>query len=315
LKRARLLATLLVSDPIFLEHLVPSGHPERPDRLRVIEEALADESFENLIRHGSPDQASEETIGSAHDASYIALIRDNVPAQGFTRLDADTTLSPKSYIAATRAVAAAVLAVDAVMSGIATNAFCAVRPPGHHAEPGQAMGFCLFGNAVIAARHAQRVYGADRVAIVDFDVHHGNGTQACVWSDPTILYASTHQMPLYPGTGAASERGVGNVFNAPLPPGAGSAEFNQAFTGIVLPAVENFAPDLIIISAGFDAHWRDPLASLNLEEEDYAWATKMLMDLADRHAGNHIVSLLEGGYDLQALADSVAVHVKTLMAA
>ena len=177
------------------------------------------------------------------------------------------------------------------------------------------MGFCLFGNAVIAARHAQRAHGAGRVAIVDFDVHHGNGTQACVWSDPTILYASTHQMPLYPGTGAASERGVGNVFNAPLAPGSGTAEFNQAFTSVILPAVDGFAPDLIVISAGFDAHWRDPLASLNLEEEDYAWATRMLMDLADRHAGNRIVSVLEGGYDLQALTNSVAAHVKALMMA
>jgi acetoin utilization deacetylase AcuC-like enzyme len=309
------LATLLVSDPIFLEHLVPAGHPERPERLRAIERVLADEDFATLERRPAPDAVNEETIALAHDQRYIALIRDNVPAQGFTRLDADTTLSPKSYVAATRAVGAAVMAVDAVMAGSATNAFCATRPPGHHAEPSQAMGFCLFGNAVIAARHAQRAHGVARVAIVDFDVHHGNGTQACVWSDPTILYASTHQMPLYPGTGAASERGVGNVFNAPLPPGAGGVEFNQAYTSVILPAIESFAPELIIISAGFDAHWRDPLASLNLEEEDYASATRMLMDMADRHAGNRVVSLLEGGYDLQSLADSVAAHVKTLMSA
>jgi len=309
------LATLIVSDPIFLEHLVPAGHPERPERLRAIERVLADEDFAALERRPAPDAVNEETIALAHDQRYIALIRDNVPAQGFTRLDADTTLSPKSYVAATRAVGAAVMAVDAVMAGHATNAFCASRPPGNHAEPRQAMGFCLFGNAVIAARHAQRAHGVARVAIVDFDVHHGNGTQACVWSDPTILYASTHQMPLYPGTGAASERGVGNVFNAPLPPGAGGVEFNQAYTSVILPAIESFAPELIIISAGFDAHWRDPLASLNLEEEDYASATRMLMDMADRHAGNRVVSLLEGGYDLQSLADSVAAHIKTLMSA
>jgi acetoin utilization deacetylase AcuC-like enzyme len=307
------LATLLVSDPIFLEHLVPPGHPERPERLRAIDRALADETFAALERRTAPAPVSEETIAFAHDQRYIALIRDNVPAQGFTRLDADTTLSPQSYVAASRAVGAAAMAVDAVMRGSVANAFCAMRPPGHHAEPSQAMGFCLFANAVIAARHAQRAHGAARVAIVDFDVHHGNGTQACVWSDPTILYASTHQMPLYPGTGAASERGVGNVFNAPLAPGAGGVEFNQAYTSIILPAIESFAPELIIISAGFDAHWRDPLASLNLEEEDYASATRMLMDLADRHAGSRIVSLLEGGYDLQSLADSVAAHVKTLM--
>jgi len=175
------------------------------------------------------------------------------------------------------------------------------------------MGFCLVANAVIAARHAQRAHGVGRVAIVDFDVHHGNGTQACVWSDPTILYASTHQMPLYPGTGAASERGVGNVFNVPLAPGAGGVEFTEALTSVILPGVVTFAPELIIISAGFDAHWRDPLASLNFEEEDYASATRMLMDVADRHAGSRIISLLEGGYDLQSLADSVAAHVKTLM--
>jgi acetoin utilization deacetylase AcuC-like enzyme len=207
------------------------------------------------------------------------------------------------------------MATDAVMAGAVTNAFCATRPPGHHAEPGQAMGFCLFANAVIAARHAQQSHGASRVAIVDFDVHHGNGTQACVWSDPTILYASTHQMPLYPGTGAASERGVGNIFNVPLAPGAGGAEFREALTSVILPAVDNFAPDLIIVSAGFDAHWRDPLASLNFEEEDYAAATRLLMELADRHAGSRIVSVLEGGYDLESLADSVAAHVKTLMSA
>jgi acetoin utilization deacetylase AcuC-like enzyme len=309
------LSTLLVSDPIFLEHAVPPGHPERPDRLRAIERALAEESFDDLVRRAAPGPADEEVIATAHDQGYIALIRDNVPTNGFTRLDADTTLSPKSYIAAANAVGAAVMATDAVMTGTVTNAFCATRPPGHHAEPGQAMGFCLFANAVIAARHAQQSHGARRVAIVDFDVHHGNGTQACVWSDPTILYASTHQMPLYPGTGAASERGVGNVFNVPLAPGAGGAEFREALTSVILPAVDSFAPDLIIVSAGFDAHWRDPLASLNFEEEDYATATRLLMELADRHAGNRVVSVLEGGYDLQSLADSVAAHVKTLMSA
>ena len=307
------MATLLVSDPIFLEHLVPPGHPERPDRLRAIDRALSDEAFTGLDRRAAPAPVGEETLAFAHDQRYIALIRDNVPGQGFTRLDADTTLSPNSYVAATRAVAAATMAVDAVIGGSVTNAFCATRPPGHHAEPTQAMGFCLFANAVIAARHAQRAHGVGRVAIVDFDVHHGNGTQACVWSDPTILYASTHQMPLYPGTGAASERGVGNVFNVPLAPGAGGVEFTEALTSVILPALVSFAPELIIVSAGFDAHWRDPLASLNFEEEDYASATRMLMDVADRHAGSRIISLLEGGYDLQSLADSVAAHVKTLM--
>jgi acetoin utilization deacetylase AcuC-like enzyme len=177
------------------------------------------------------------------------------------------------------------------------------------------MGFCLFNNAAIAARYAQDHYGISRAAVVDFDVHHGNGSQDIFWADQTVMYCSTHQMPLYPGTGAASERGVGNVFNVPLAPGAGSAEFSHALTTVILPAVESFAPDLIVVSAGFDAHWRDPLASLNLDEEDYASATRMLIELADRHAGKRIVSMLEGGYDLQSLADSVAAHVKVLMSA
>jgi acetoin utilization deacetylase AcuC-like enzyme len=224
-------------------------------------------------------------------------------------------MSPRSFEAASRAAGAACLAVDEVMAGRVANAFCAVRPPGHHAEADRAMGFCLFNNAVIGARHAQRAHGAARVAIVDWDVHHGNGTQAIVWSDPTILYASTHQMPLYPGTGAESETGVGNIFNAPLPPGAGGVEFRDAFNARILPALTAFSPDLIVISAGFDAHWRDPLASLNLTEDDFVWATMALQEIAERTAGSRIVSLLEGGYDLEALGASVAAHVATLMKA
>jgi acetoin utilization deacetylase AcuC-like enzyme len=308
------LATLLVSDPIFLEHQVPQGHPERPDRLRAIATALAVAQFDGLVRMAAPG-ADDATLATAHEESYVALIRDNVPDEGFTRLDADTTLSPRSFVAASHAAGAACLAVDEVFSGRAANAFCALRPPGHHAEADHAMGFCLFGNAVIAARHAQRMHGAERVAIVDWDVHHGNGTQAIVWSDPSILYASTHQMPLYPGTGAVEETGVGNIFNAPLSPGAGGAEFFDAFTARILPAVTAFRPDLIVISAGFDAHWRDPLAAINLKEEDFAWATTALLEIADRHAGGKVVSLLEGGYDLTGLSDSVAAHVATLMTA
>ncbi len=309
-----LLATLLVTDRIFLEHKVPEGHPERPERLIAITDALADERFSALERRGAKP-VDDAVLATAHTEAYVASVRAAMPATGEAPLDADTWVSPLSFEAASNAVGAACLAVDAVMSGEAANAFCAIRPPGHHAEAGEAMGFCLFANAVIAARHAQRVHGAERVAILDWDVHHGNGTQAIVWSDPSILYGSTHQMPLYPGTGAVTETGVGNIFNAPLPPGAGSVEFEEAFSSRLLPATNAFAPDLIVISAGFDAHWRDPLASLNLREEDFAWATEELMRLADRHCGGRIVSVLEGGYDLQALALSAAAHVETLMKA
>jgi acetoin utilization deacetylase AcuC-like enzyme len=306
--------TLLVSDRIFLEHLVPEGHPERPDRLRAIDAALSEEAFLPLKRQ-SAEPVDDAVLATAHDEAYIAAVRAAMPKTGEAQLDADTWISPRSFEAASNAAGAACLAVDAVVRGDVANAFCAVRPPGHHAERSHAMGFCLFGNAVIAARHAQRVHGLERVAIIDWDVHHGNGTQAIVWSDPSILYGSTHQMPLYPGTGEESETGVGNIFNAPLPPGAGGTEFMEALSARLLPATNAFAPDLIVISAGFDAHWRDPLASLNLKEDDFAWATAELMQLADRHCGGRIVSLLEGGYDLRALADSAAAHVAALMKA
>jgi acetoin utilization deacetylase AcuC-like enzyme len=303
-----------VHHPIFLEHLVPTGHPERPDRLRTIAEALSDERFDGLDRREAP-LADLSVTTLAHHRTYADLVAGNVPAEGFVRLDADTFMSPRSLDAALHAIGAVCLAVDEVMAGVLVNAFCAVRPPGHHAESDRAMGFCLFNNAVIAARHAQKAHGAARVAIVDWDVHHGNGTQEIVWADPTILYASTHQMPLYPGTGAPEESGVGNILNVPLSPGTDGEAFRRAFTESVLPAVDDFAPDLIVISAGFDAHRLDPLAALNLDETDFAWATEKLMDLADRHCDGRVVSTLEGGYDLMALAASVAAHVDTLMKA
>ncbi|MEO8667003.1 MAG: histone deacetylase family protein [Bauldia sp.] len=308
------MSTLLVSDPVFLDHLVLPGHPERPDRLRAIDNALADARFSTLVRRDAA-MVDEETLRLAHDAAYVDFIRASVPAEGFARLDADTTLSPRSFAAASHAAGAVCLAVDEVVGGVVANAFCAVRPPGHHAEADHAMGFCLFNNAVVGARHAQRKHGVARVAIVDWDVHHGNGTQAIVWSDPSIFYASTHQMPLYPGTGDRSETGMGNILNVPLSPGAGSDEFEMAFDDLILPALNRFAPDFIIISAGFDAHWRDPLASINLREEDFAWATTALMEVARRHCGGRIVSTLEGGYDLDGLSASVAAHVETLMGA
>ncbi len=238
-----------------------------------------------------------------------------VPERGYAGIDADTILSPGSGEAALRAAGAAVAAVDAVVAGEARNAFCAVRPPGHHAEPGRAMGFCLFNNVAIGAARARAVHGLDRVAVIDFDVHHGNGTQASFERDPSLFYASTHQSPLYPGTGARSERGVGNIVNVPLPPMAGSAEFRRGVEASILPALDAFAPDLVMVSAGFDAHRRDPLAQLMLVEEDYAWVTQRLLECAARHARGRLVSTLEGGYDLGALGASAAAHVRALMAA
>jgi acetoin utilization deacetylase AcuC-like enzyme len=308
------LTTLFVHHPIFLEHLVPTGHPERPDRLRAIAEALSDERFDDLERREAP-RADLSAATLAHHRAYVDLVAGNIPAEGFVRLDADTFMSPRSLDAALHGVGAVCFAVDEVMSGVRANAFCAVRPPGHHAESGRAMGFCLFNNAAIAARHAQKTHGAERVAIVDWDVHHGNGTQEIVWSDPTILYASTHQMPLYPGTGAPGETGVGNIVNVPLSPGADGEAFRRAFTESVLPAVDRFAPDLVVISAGFDAHRDDPLAAINLDEADFVWATEKMIDLANHHCDGRVVSTLEGGYDLMALAASAAAHVDALMKA
>ncbi len=245
---------------------------------------------------------------------YVTAVRDATPKQGLIALDADTSMSPGSFEAALRAAGGAVHAVDEVMSGRAANAFVATRPPGHHAETARPMGFCLFNNAAIAARHAQRKHGIARAAVVDFDVHHGNGSQEIFWSDRTVMYASTHQMPLYPGTGAASERGAHNtVVNAPLRPGDGGSQFRSAFETVILPRLREFAPELIVISAGFDAHARDPLANLNLLEADFEWATRTLIEVARASAGGRVVSVLEGGYDLTALADSAAAHVAALM--
>ena len=258
------MATLLVEDPIFLRHLVPEGHPERPDRLRAIANALSDERFAGLDRRAAPP-ADIDTIALAHTSAYIAEIAGAAPAEGLCQIEADTWLSPESRPAALHAAGGACLAVDEVVGGKARNAFVVARPPGHHAEGDRARGFCIFNNAAIAARHAQKKHGVERVAILDWDVHPGNGTQAIFWSDPTVLYTSTHQMPLYPGTGAVSEAGVGNIVNAPLTAGAGDDEFYDALTARIFPAIVAFSPDLVIISAGFDAHWRDPLGGLNLK--------------------------------------------------
>jgi acetoin utilization deacetylase AcuC-like enzyme len=306
------MVTRLYSHPIFLEHLTPPGHPERPDRLRAVARILDDEPFSALERMEAPE-GDEATLLYAHPERHVEAIRKAIPEEGIVGLDADTWVSPKSYEAAIRAVGAANAAVDDVFSGRIDNVFVASRPPGHHAEKATAMGFCLFNTAAIAARYAQRRHGAERVAIVDWDVHHGNGTQDIFWDDPSVLYCSTHQMPLYPGTGARSETGAGNIVNAPLSPTSGSDLFREAFRSRVLPALRDFAPDLVIISAGFDAHHRDPLAQINLTEADFDWATGQMMDCAARSAGNRLVSLLEGGYDLEGLSFSVAAHVGRLL--
>ncbi|WP_075217639.1 histone deacetylase family protein [Mongoliimonas terrestris] len=304
--------TLYFSHTAYLEHATPLGHPERPDRIRVVQQVLEQEGFQDLIREEAP-LADLDQIARAHPRSFVDLIRRSVPSEGLVRLDSDTVVSPGSFEAALRASGAACAAVDEVMTGKVDNAFSAHRPPGHHAEHMTAMGFCLFNHAAVAARHAQAAHGAERVAIMDFDVHHGNGTQDIFWADPSVFYASTHQMPLYPGTGAISETGVGNICNAPLFAGADGVAFREAMSDKIIPALDAFAPDLVIISAGFDAHHRDPLAEVNLTEADFAWATKQLMDVADRRCSGRVVSLMEGGYDLIGLSRSVAVHVGALM--
>ena len=307
------MTTLLITHPACLDHLNPAGHPERPDRLRVIERTLEEERFQDLARVEAP-AAALETIALCHPMDYVTAIRDATPKHGLARLDADTSMSPGSFEAALRAAGGATYAVDEVMTGKAKNAFVATRPPGHHTETARPMGFCLFNNAAIAARYAQKRYGIERAAVVDFDVHHGNGSQDIFWSDRTVMYGSTHQMPLYPGTGAVSERGDHNtIVNAPLRAGDGGDKFREAFTGVILPRLRDFAPQFIVISAGFDAHMRDPLANLNLLEADFEWATRRLLEIADKSANGRVVSVLEGGYDLVALAGSVAAHIAVLM--
>jgi acetoin utilization deacetylase AcuC-like enzyme len=307
------MSTLLITHPACLDHLTPLGHPERPDRLRAVASALADEKFNALVRVEAPT-APFETIALCHPMEYILQIREATPKEGMARFDADTSMSPGSFEAALRAAGGAIHAVNEVMTRKATNAFVATRPPGHHTETARPMGFCLFNNAAIAARYAQDHYGISRAAVVDFDVHHGNGSQDIFWADQTVMYCSTHQMPLYPGTGAVDERGEHDtIVNAPLKPGDGGPAFRQAFENAILPRLRKFGPEIIVISAGFDAHVRDPLANLNLVEDDFAWATRKLMDVAHASADGRIVSMLEGGYDLEGLANSAAAHVSALM--
>ncbi|PZO01216.1 MAG: acetoin utilization protein [Hyphomicrobiales bacterium] len=307
------MTTLLITHPSCFRHETPSGHPERADRLRAVEAALEDERFASLIRVSAP-LGTLDQVTLCHPREFAEAILAAAPQTGLVQIDGDTLMSPGTAEAVLHGVGGAVQAIDEVMAGGASNAFCAMRPPGHHAESVKAMGFCFFNTAAIAARHAQRHHGAQRVAIIDWDVHHGNGTQEIFWDDASVLYASTHEMPLYPGTGSASERGQhGTIVNAPLRAGDGSEPFREAMETVLLPRIEAFAPDLIVISAGFDAHWRDPLANLNLKESDFAWATQKLMAIADRLCSGRVVSILEGGYDLQGLSRSAAAHVTALM--
>ncbi|SIR09449.1 Acetoin utilization deacetylase AcuC [Rhizobium sp. RU20A] len=307
------MTTVLYEHPVFLEHKVPEGHPERPDRLKALNLALEHQRFARLTRKQAP-QANEDYVLLAHPEEHLRAVMRVIPEEGINHFEADTHASPASLQAALTGIGGAIAAVDDVFSGKADNVFVASRPPGHHAEKTKAMGFCFFNNVAIAARHAQQAHGVERVAIVDWDVHHGNGTQDIFYDDPSVLFCSTHQMPLYPGTGAKDERGThGTIVNAPLAPNDGSDHFREAFRERVLTALDNFRPDLVLISAGFDAHHRDPLAQINLTGEDFDWATGKLLDVAGRSANNRLVSLLEGGYDLEGLAESAGLHIERLM--
>jgi acetoin utilization deacetylase AcuC-like enzyme len=305
------MTTLLFTHAACLGHDPGSYHPERPDRLRAVLAALAESEFDDVERRMAP-RAEDRHLMLAHSADYVETVLGAIPPAGRHALDGDTVVSSGSGEAALRAAGAVIAAVDAVIAGEGQNAFCAVRPPGHHAEAAQAMGFCLFNNVALGALHARAHHGLRRVAVIDFDVHHGNGTQHMFERDPSLFYASTHQWPLYPGTGAVTERGVGNVVNVPLRPHSGGPEFRQGFERSILPALDKFKPELVLVSAGFDAHEADPLANLMLTEDDYGWVTAALREVAATHAKGRLVSTLEGGYDLTALAASAAAHVRAL---
>ena len=305
------MTTALIAHDDCLDHLTPRGHPEQVARLSRIMDALEGKELRRVIA----PLVAEDDLLRVHPRRYVERIRAAAPVEGRTKLDADTWMSPGSLKAAHRAAGGAVSAVDLVLSGEVGNAFVAIRPPGHHAERETPMGFCLFGNVAMAAKHALDHHGLARVAVVDFDVHHGNGTQDLLEDDARALFASSHQFPFWPGTGAADETGPHDtILNVPLAAGTGSDGFRRAYEEKVFPRVAAFRPELILVSAGFDAHRADPLADLRLETEDFAWATERLCDLAGTHCGGRLVSCLEGGYDLDALAESVAAHVDVLIA-
>ncbi len=307
------MTTLLYSHPSFVAHEVPAGHAERPARARAVEEALSTEEFASLLRRQAP-RASAAMIERVHSERYRTLIEESSREGSIVRLDPDTYMGPSSLEASLRAAGAGAAAVDALYAGEASNAFVAARPPGHHALPERAMGFCLFNSAAICAMHARAVHGAKRVAVVDFDVHHGNGVEYAFWHDEDAFYGSSHEYPQYPGTGRDTDRGAfDNVANAPLPTGTAGEDFRRAWGERLLPALSDFAPDFIVISAGFDAHRRDPVGGLLLVEEDFAWVTREIVAVARGTCAGRIVSFLEGGYDLDALGASAAAHVRALM--
>jgi len=310
------MTTILYSHPAAAGHVMPDGHPERVARYDAVMAALSGPEFDQLVRRDAP-LAADDVLGLCHPPGHIARVAAAVAAagEGWAGLDADTHVMAGSDIAARRAAGAAVAAVDGVVSGAARNAFCALRPPGHHAERATAMGFCLYGTVAIAARHALERCGLSRVAVVDFDVHHGNGTQDLLWDEPRAAFISTHQMPLYPGSGATDERGAhGQITNIPLPPGTDGTTYREVFSARIPALLRAFRPELVLVSAGFDAHRADPLAQMALETEDFTWISDQLCGLADEICGGRLVSVLEGGYDLSALADSAAAHVRALMA-
>jgi acetoin utilization deacetylase AcuC-like enzyme len=308
------LSTLLFTHTACLDHDPGAYHPESPARLKAVLAGLSESEFKDVERITAP-RAEDKHLTLVHPVHYVESVMGTIPPAGRHALDGDTVVCPGSGEAALRAAGAVIAAVDAVVDGKARNAFCAVRPPGHHAEAAQAMGFCMFNNVAVGALHARANHGLERVAVIDFDVHHGNGTQHMFERDPNLFYASSHQWPLYPGTGAAEERGCGNVVNVPLRPYSGGEAFRSGFERQILPALDRFKPDLVMISAGFDAHADDPLASLQLHEDDYEWVTAALLEVAETHAKGRLVSTLEGGYDLRALAASAAAHVRALKAA
>ncbi|MBL8288764.1 MAG: histone deacetylase family protein [Rubrivivax sp.] len=307
------MTTFIYTHDDCLQHDTGPGHPESPQRLHAVLEALRTPEFAALHWEAAP-LGSIEQVQRVHEAPYVEAVRDASPREGYRLLDAgDTVMSRGTWKAVMRSVGAACAAVDAVVEGRARNAFCATRPCGHHAEAGRAMGFCVFNQAAIAALHARHAHGLARIAVVDFDVHHGNGTQHCFEPDAGLFFGSSHQFPFYPGTGARSERGVaGNIVNIPLPRGSGSAQFRRGMRDELLPALRRFAPELVIVSAGFDAHELDPLGGLALTDDDYAWITEELLAVAREHAGSRIVSTLEGGYSERGLAGGTAAHVRTL---
>ena len=306
------MTTFLYTHPACLEHDTGQGHPERPERLEAVLDGLATSLFSALVHREAPRVTLDQLI-RVHDRDYVERVLSDVPSSGRIRLDPDTVMSPGSGEAALRAAGAVCAAVDAVMQGVAKRAFCAVRPPGHHAEPNRAMGFCLFNNIAVGAAHAHAEYGIERIAIVDFDVHHGNGTQTIFSHQPKILLVGSQQIPLYPGTGMPSETGVGNIVNMSLTPGSGGKEFKAQWQSHGLARLAEFKPNLILISAGFDGHRDDPLSQLGLLTADYAWLTNEIVKIADDSAAGRIISSLEGGYNLKALADACAAHVGALM--